>query len=278
MHRPSPASPASRSICRRALGVLIAPISSVTGAGRGPPSLPGRVPPVMISPNGLVSTSAGVRGWPVSAPAPFPECPGARVRPAGAAVSGGPGRRHRPGQQLPEADLDVTGAHPGDRRLELGQDLPLPGGVTSAGLGRPAVRLRGFTARHGSTLPAVAPHLHPACAENVCASWNCVTAERPPIRPGDVTARWPYRPAGQPAARVSKSKSRPRPRCPSSACGPGVQVPPAARVSKSACGRVAPAARVSKFAAPGVQARPGVQVPPAARVSKSRPRPGPGAR
>ena len=244
MHRPSPASPASRSICRRALGVLIAPISSVTGACRGPPSLPGRVPLVMFSPNGLVSTSAGVRGWPVSAPAPFPECPGARVRPAGAAVSAVRARRHRPGQQLPEADLDFTGAHPGDRRLELGQDLPPPGGVTSAGLGRPAVRLRGFTAAHGSTLPAVAPHLHPACAENVCASWNCVTAE-PPADPAGRChpVRWPRWPAAAGAARRSLSKC-----LAGRALGPGV---------RSAREQVARAARLSVRRPGPIRARPG---------------------
>ena len=64
----------------------------------------------------------------------------------------------RPGEQLAKPDLDLTGAHPGDRGLELGQDLALSHG-TAVPLD---IRVRILAARHISTLPAAARHLHPA--------------------------------------------------------------------------------------------------------------------
>ena len=83
--RSSSASSISRSICRRALGVLIAPISPVTGPD--PASRPARVPLVVCGPGRPVPASGGVR--PVSAPAPFPfpECPGVWVSGGVVAVS-----------------------------------------------------------------------------------------------------------------------------------------------------------------------------------------------
>ena len=69
-----------------------------------------------------------------------------------------PRRPDRPGEQLAKPDLDLTGPHPGDRGLELGQDLALSHG-TAVPLD---IRVRILAARHASTLPAAAPHLHPA--------------------------------------------------------------------------------------------------------------------
>ncbi len=88
-------------------------------------------------------------------------------------VGSGRGRlrwRDGPGEQFAEPDLDVAGAHPGDRILELGQNVALPGGLAvrrGAGLvwACPAVRLWSIATRHNPTLPAVASALHPVCAE-----------------------------------------------------------------------------------------------------------------